>query len=126
VHFTGSLRFPGSGLATFHASFISALQQTYSVVGSDRAIDLPQDAFIPWEHDAVYSVRERNQEQGTEHIIPGMDEYQLMVEHFADAVMGNAALAIPPEESVLNLRVLDALKQAAQRPTTRFPCNVWQ
>ena len=47
-------------------------------------------------------------------VIAGTDEYQLMVEHFADAVLGNGDLDFPPEESVNNMRVLDALAQAAR------------
>ncbi len=42
-------------LAVVEASFISALQQTYSVVGSNGALELPHDAFIPWEKDAPYN-----------------------------------------------------------------------
>jgi predicted dehydrogenase len=118
IHFVGSLRFPGNELATIEASFSSALQQTYSVIGSHGAIDLPHDAFIPWENDALFTVRERNQEKGQEHIIPGADEYQLMVEHFADAEMDKEALAFSPAESVCNMRVLDALAEAAQTGKT--------
>jgi len=114
VHITGTLCFPGSELASFAASFTSALQQTFTVAGSRGAIELPHDAFIPWTHDAHFSLRERNQERGEDHVIPGADEYQLMVEHFADAVQGNTLLAIPPEDSIRNLRVLDALARAAR------------
>ena len=113
IHFVGSLRFPENKLATIEASFCSALQQTYSVIGSHGAIDLPHDAFIPWENDALFTMRDRNQEKGQEHSIPGVDEYKLMVEHFADAVIGKQALAFPPTESVYNMRVLDALAEAA-------------
>jgi xylose dehydrogenase (NAD/NADP) len=34
VHVVGTLQFPGGGLATLEASFISALQQTFTVVGT--------------------------------------------------------------------------------------------
>jgi predicted dehydrogenase len=118
IHFVGSLRFPGNGLATIEASFSSALQQTYAVVGSHGAIELPHDAFIPWENDALFTVRDRNQEKGQEHIIPGADEYQLMVEHFADAVLGKEALSFSPAESVCNMQVLDALAEAARTQRT--------
>ena len=37
-----------------------------------------------------------------------------MVEHFADAVLGRSALAYPPEDSIANMRVLDALSRAAR------------
>ncbi|UCE54775.1 MAG: Gfo/Idh/MocA family oxidoreductase [Desulfobacterales bacterium] len=118
VHFVGSLRFPDNGLATFEASFISALQQTYTVVGSQGAIELPHNAFIPWEKEAVFILRGKDDELGKNHVTPGVDEYQLMVEHFTEAVLGKTPLAYSPEESVWNMQVLDALAQAAQSGRT--------
>lgn len=118
IHFVGSLRFGGDGLATLEASFISALQQTFTVVGSKAAIELPHNAFIPWEKDAVFVVRAIDEERGAEHVIPGADEYQLMVEHFAEAVLGRVPLAYAPDDSVLNMKALDALAQAAQSGRT--------
>jgi predicted dehydrogenase len=41
-----------------------------------------------------------------------------MVEHFAGAVFGKTPLAYAPDESVLNMKVLDALAQAAQSGRT--------
>jgi xylose dehydrogenase (NAD/NADP) len=114
MHVVASLRFPENGLATLEASFISSMQQTYSVVGSEGAIDLPHDAFIPWEKDAVFTVRGKDQEVGQNHVTPGADEYLLMVEHFADGVLGKTALTLPPEESIRNMRVLDGLAEAAR------------
>jgi predicted dehydrogenase len=114
MHLVASLRFPENGLATLEASFISSMQQTYSVVGSEGAIELPHDAFIPWEKDAIFTVRGKDQEQGQEHATRGADEYQLMVEHFADAVRGKTDLTLPPEESIRNMRVLDGLAEAAR------------
>lgn len=118
VHFVGSLRFSGNGFATLEASFISALQQTYTIIGADGAIELPHDAFIPWEKDAIFTVRHKDQEVGEQHVTSGADEYELMVEHFADAVLGKATLALTPEESVRNMRVLDALAEAAKTGKT--------
>ncbi|UCG13117.1 MAG: Gfo/Idh/MocA family oxidoreductase [Deltaproteobacteria bacterium] len=118
VHLVGSLRFSDDGFATLEASFISALQQTYSIVGSEGAIELPHDAFIPWEKDSVFTVRRKDQEVGQEHVVPGVDEYRLMVEHFADAVSGKTVLALSPQESIRNMRVLDALAKAARTGST--------
>ena len=118
VHMIGSLGFAGSGLASFEASFISALQQTYCVSGTDGAIELPHNAFVPWENEAVFYVRAPDQEAGQQHIVPGADEYQLMVEHFADAAMGRSELMTPVADSIQNMRVLDALAQAARTGQT--------
>jgi predicted dehydrogenase len=113
VHVVGTLQFSGGGLATLEASFISALQQTFTVVGTGGAIDLPHDAFIPWQKDAEYILRGQDQETGCRHVVPGADEYQLMVEHFSDAVLGKSKLNFLFEDSIANMKVLDALAQAA-------------
>ena len=118
IHLVGTLRFKGEKLAVLEASFISALQQTYTVVGRDGAVDLPHDAFIPWEKEAAYTLRSKDQEAGVEHVIQGADEYQLMVEHFSDAILGRAKLDYSPEESIANMRVLDALSEAAKTGST--------
>jgi xylose dehydrogenase (NAD/NADP) len=118
VHFVGSLRFPGGQLATLEASFLSALQQTFTIVGSEAAIELPHNAFIPWEKDAIFTLRGQKEEVGTEYVIPGADQYQLMVEHFADVVLGKMPPLFTPRESVLNMRALDALAEAARAGKT--------
>ena len=113
-HLVASLDFGDRRLAVVEASFIAALQQTYSVVGASGAIDLPHDAFIPWEKDAAFFLRGREEETGTRHRVEGADEYQLMVEHFADVVQGDAPPLFTPAESIANMRVLDALAAAAR------------
>ena len=118
LHFAALLRFAGSGLATVEASFVSALQQTYSVICSDGAVDLPHDAFVPWEKDAAFTLREKAEEQGKVHVVAGADEYRLMVEHFSRAVLGEGRLDIEPSESVQNMVVLDALAEAAKTGKT--------
>ena len=118
LHFVGTLRFPDGGLATLEASFTSALQQTYTVVGSEGAIELPHDAFIPWDKDAQYTMREADEEEGRQQVVPGADEYQLMVEHFGDAILGRTSLAFSPQDSVHNMQVLDALAEAARTGRT--------
>jgi len=114
IHFVGTLRFPGGCLATMEASFVSALQQTYAVFGSDGAIELPHDAFVPWDRDALFTLRGRDEEVGKEQTVEGGDEYQIMVEHFSEAILGRTSLAYTPEDSVKNMEALEALAQAAQ------------
>ena len=118
VHFTGLLRFPGGTSATVGAGFTSALQQTYAVVGSTSSIELPHDAFIPWDKDAAFTLRGKDEETGRQVVIDGADEYGLMVEHFADAVLGKTPPAHSPADSVANMQVLDALAQAARTGNT--------
>ena len=114
IHAAGILHFEGGGLATVEASFISSLQQTYTVAGTKGSIELPHDAFIPWEKDAAYVFRGKDEETGQQVIIPGADEYRLMVEHFSEAVINGTPPEVSVRESVRNMRVLDALAESAK------------
>jgi predicted dehydrogenase len=118
VHITGILKFSDGRLATVEASFLVGLQQTFTVVGERGVIELPHDAFIPWEKEAIYTLHENGEETGTRTILPGANEYQLMVEHFVDAVRGDSAPACSPSDSIGNMRVLDALARAAKTGET--------
>jgi D-xylose 1-dehydrogenase (NADP+, D-xylono-1,5-lactone-forming) len=112
--FAGTLLFSGGGLATVEAGFMAALQQTYTITGSRGSIELPHDAFIPWEHDAPFTLRGEHDESGILHSVAGADEYRLMVEHFSDAVLGREPLACSPLDSIGNMQVLDGLARSAR------------
>lgn len=114
ISIVGSLRFPGDILATVEASFMTALRQTYTVSGSEGIIELPHDAFIPWEKETSFTVRAKDDETGQKLCSRGADGYQLMVEHFSDAALGRTELSFTPADSVRNMEVLDALAAAAK------------
>lgn len=114
IHSVGVLHFGNGGLATVEASFISSLQQTYTIVGEDGSIELPHNAFIPWENDATYVHRGRHEEIGRQEVVPGADEYRLMVEHFSDVLIHGYSPVIRIHDSIQNMRVLDALAESAR------------
>jgi xylose dehydrogenase (NAD/NADP) len=114
IHTAGVLYFRNKGLATIEASFISALQQTYTIVGTEGSFELPHDAFIPWEKDTTYFYRGKNEEIGKQEVIPGADEYRLMVEHFSDVVIHGVSPLFETTDSIQNMRVLDALAESAR------------
>lgn len=109
----GILGFGGGRLASIEASTIAQWQGTFSIVGSEGAIDLPSDAWIPIRADPALHIRTMSDKEGRLEVVPGGDVYRLMVEHFADAVLGRTDLAVPPADAVANMRALDALAQAA-------------
>lgn len=117
IQFNGILRFSDGRTAAFEAGFVSAHQQTFTVSGDAGIIELPHDAFIPWEQDAQYTIRGIEDESGTVHTVPGADEYQIMVEHFSDAVLKSNSLSHPPQDSINTMRVMDALLRSAQKGT---------
>jgi predicted dehydrogenase len=114
IHTVGVLHFRSGGLATVEASFISSLQQTYTIVGEDGSIELPHNAFIPWEKDATFVYRGRHEEIGRQEIVPGADEYQLMVEHFSDVLIHGSSPLVRIHDSIQNMRVLDVLAESAR------------
>ena len=86
------LHFPGGATAAVWASFESSEEQELTVVtrqGNER-LDRPFSSMDP-------------------------NPYQLMVESFADSILGERPVAIPPTESVANMRVLDRIAEVASK-----------
>lgn len=115
----GMLRFPGDRIAVVESSFVTALQQTYTLAGTAAAIEVLHNAFVPGEDAARFRRRAATEAEGTVETIPGTDQYRHMVEHFAGAVLGRHALAFAPEDSIATMSVLDALARAARTGTTQ-------
>ncbi len=111
---TALLEFENGCLATIHCSFASALQQTYSIIGTTGSIELPHNAFIPFDNDAVYYTRGRDDEKPIQHSIQGVDEYVLMVESFTRTAQGRQPSEIPLQESINAMTILDAVAKASQ------------
>ena len=92
-------------------SFRTALRQNYEVVGRDGVIEVSL-AFVP-EGEEAPLVLHRGADTETIRF-PRTDQYQLMVEHFADCILHARPLRFPPTEARANLRVLDALARSAR------------
>jgi xylose dehydrogenase (NAD/NADP) len=88
------LEFPHGQTAAVWASFEAAEGQEIAVVTAD-AVHRLEDPINPREEP---------------------DQYQLMVESFGDSVINDQPVAIPPTESVANMKVLDRIRQAAESP----------
>jgi xylose dehydrogenase (NAD/NADP) len=87
------LEFPGGQTAAVWASFESPEEQSLTAVTRDdvRRLDRP------------FSSQEE------------VDEYQLMVESFADSIRLDRPAAIPLSESIANMKVLDRIKEVAAK-----------
>ena len=114
IHLVGNLRFETNALATVEASFCAGLQQTYSITGNRGVIELPHNAFIPWNNDALIYYRAHEEEEPERIVVPGVDQYQAMIEHFGDQVVDGVGSQISLNDSVNNMAVLDALAEAAR------------
>jgi predicted dehydrogenase len=73
--------------------------------------------FNPGMYDQARVPLRLNDRSGTvDTIFPQANQYQNMVENFADAVLGAAPLAFSLESSRANQRVIDMLFEAGGRP----------
>jgi len=88
------LQFAGGQTASVWASFESPEEQELTVVTRESVTRLERPFNSPDE----------------------ADPYQLMVESFAESVLHDRPLAIPPSESIANMRVLDRIREAAANP----------
>ena len=87
------LQFPGGQTAAVWASFESPEEQSLTVVAREDVYRL----------DRPFSSREE------------VDEYQVMVESFAESILLDRPAPIPLTESIANMRVLDQIKEAAAK-----------
>lgn len=108
----GSLRFPGDVLASFECGLSSKRRESYEIGGADACLRVP-DAFLPGTDDAVIEEL-RDGEEPVIHTIPGVDEYQSMVEHFADCVLNDKQPRYPADEAARNMRVIEALYESVR------------
>ncbi|MGD1992721.1 MAG: Gfo/Idh/MocA family oxidoreductase, partial [Anaerolineae bacterium] len=109
---TGTLRFAGGLVAQIACAMTLKRREAVQIAGPDGFIDLPHP-FIPGTEDAAIVERHGGAEPIV-HTVPGVDEYQLMVEHFADCVLRDLPVRYPATEAAANMRVIDALYRSAR------------
>jgi predicted dehydrogenase len=107
----GNMQFKDGLQAQFDCSLISSRRQFYQLVGTEGAIDVPV-AFIPKTSETTIRLQYTHNEEL--HKIPGVDEYRLMVEHFASCVLNDEPLLYPPAEAAANMRVIEVLYRSAR------------
>ncbi len=100
------LRFDGNRLAVIDCSLRISRRQEYEVVGTEGYLTVPL-GFLPRTADADI-ILTRGEERSVI-TVPGVDQYQLMVEHVEDVVLDGVPLRLPPEDAAANLRTIDAL-----------------
>ena len=108
----GMLRFPGGVLAHFDCALSLERNEEYEVVGSEGALHVPA-AFLPGT-DAAPIHHHRGREGTATEVVPGVDEYRAMVEHFAECVRHDRPFRYPVAEAALNMRTIEALYRSAR------------
>lgn len=113
VALAGVLEYPGRRFATVDCSFTSGHSDWYSIVGSAGTIEAPR-AFTPHSDETVIVITGEDNVRHEERFA-GVDQYCLMAEAFAAAVLAGAPVPCPPGDAVRNMRAIDALARAAQQ-----------
>ena len=109
---TAILRFPDGVLAHFDCALSLERNERCELAGTDGRIELP-NTFLTGTADVPIQVIAPGRDPETE-VVPGQDEYRLMVELFADCVLDNKPFRYPAREAALNLRTIDALYRSAR------------
>ena len=108
------LRFPDNLIAHFDSSFRTDYREWLAVQGSEGRLELEH----PFRSHAVGGKGSitLHRKDGTHEVLttPAVNQYQLMAEHFADAVLNGKPLQYPPELDRGNMRVIDALYESAR------------
>lgn len=103
----GALVFPSGVIGHFDCGLRSFGQHTYTLKGSEGMISVPQSFVIDKAVDGI--LRHWQGDSYTEHVIPAVDQYQLMVEDFADALLMGRPPRFAPADAVKNMAVVDRL-----------------
>jgi len=114
--FAGALGFPGGALGHFACGMRAHFDCSYEIVGDAGRLRVDRGAMVAWPGEA-FAIGRWSAQGETRETVPAADHYQLMVASFADAVRGRAPYAVPPDETLANLRVMDALRADAVAAT---------
>jgi len=107
-----STRFSDDLLASFECGLNTKRRESYEIGGTDASLRV-QDAFLPGTDDVIIE-EFRDGEDSVIHTVPGVDEYQCMVEHFADCVLQGTNPRYSADEAALNMRVIEALYESVR------------
>ena len=109
---SGSLRFASGLVAQFDCALTRERREVYEVAGTDACITV-DSGFLPGTGD-VAIVERRGRNEPVLHTSAGVDEYRLMVEHFADCALHNRPLRYTAHEAAQNMAVIQALYRSAR------------
>lgn len=113
-----TLEFPGEIFATINCAFILPLRRYYEVVGTTGSLMVPR-AYNPTSAFVAQVVRREDDRKKNKKFKFGRkNSYALMVEDFNMAVLENRDPLFPGEDGIGNMRVIDAIFQAAREGRT--------
>lgn len=109
----GVLEFPSGVRGHFDASLTTFLTHTYEIRGTEGKIVLPT-SYVP-NHDQNTRIHHWQNDKHEVIEIEAVDQYQLMVEDFADSLLNNRPPRFAPQDAVNNMKVVDTLLASARK-----------
>lgn len=109
---SGALRFASGLVAHFDCALTLERREVYEVAGTDASLTV-DSGFLPGLGD-VAIVERRGRAEPIEHMSAGVDQYRLMIEHFADCALHGAALRYTTTDAAQNMAVIEALYRSAR------------
>lgn len=110
LQLVGVLRFAGDVFAQFNCGFNTAREELLEVVGTTGKLRL-DSAFLPGSGDVVINLEDAT--GSSEESVKGVNQYQLMVTHFADCILQGTQPRYSVRDAAANLAALDALRASA-------------
>ncbi len=112
LEMAGTLRFENDVTAQFNCALLRERVESLHVGGIDGHLEIAK-AFLPGTGDVTIEEYHGRRESRS-HVVPGADEYRLMVEHFADCVREGKPVRYPLSEAAGNMRAIEALYRSAR------------
>ncbi|HWE60555.1 MAG TPA: Gfo/Idh/MocA family oxidoreductase [Chloroflexota bacterium] len=110
VTLAGVLGFSDQRMALIDCGFRGGRQGWYTVAGTRGQIDVPT-AFTNVTPDTTIVITDDTGRR--EEHFPGVNQFTLEAEEFADALLQGRPVQTPAEDGVANMRVIDALYRSA-------------
>ncbi|NDJ77019.1 MAG: Gfo/Idh/MocA family oxidoreductase [Chloroflexi bacterium] len=113
-----TLEFPGGVLAHINCSFALPLRRYFELVGSEGTLYVNR-AYNPTGNSGEEVLRYGPDREVVQQIgLESANSYTLMIEDFSGSVLQDTELLFPPEDAVFNMRVIDAIFEAARTGAT--------
>ena len=109
---TGTLHFPSGAVAQIACALDVERLERVVVAGEDAWLEVPK-AFLPGVADAEI-IETAGRSDPVRHVVPGADEYECMVRHFAECVRQGTPPRYDAREAARTMRVIDALYASAR------------
>ncbi len=110
---SGVLEFPDGGQATFTCSTRAEPYQRVQIAGTDGRIEIEIPFNIPSDRETrIFLTRggDPPEAPATETMrFPPVDQYTIQAELFAKAILEDTELAVPIEDALANMEVIDAI-----------------